>query len=69
MEIAKGKYRHFKGGEYEVLGMARHSETGEDMVVYRALYGDGDVWVRPAAMWNDTVTRDGQTYTRFTPIP
>lgn len=69
MEIKKGKYRHFKGGEYEVLGMARHSETGEDMVIYRALYDEGTVWVRPAAMWNDTVTRDGQTYTRFTPIP
>lgn len=68
MEIKKGKYRHFKGGEYEVLGMARHSETGEDMVIYRALYGEGDVWVRPAAMWNDTVLRDGKTYIRFTEI-
>lgn len=66
--IEKGKYRHFKGGEYEVLCMAHHSESGEDMVVYRALYGEGEVWVRPAAMWNDTVTRDGVSYRRFTKI-
>ncbi len=65
-EIRPGRYRHFKGGEYQVLGMARHSETGEDMVVYRALYGEGGVWVRPAAMWNETVERDGVTFVRFT---
>ena len=65
-EIRPGCYRHFKGGEYQVLGMARHSETGEDMVVYRALYGEGGVWVRPAAMWNETVERDGVTFVRFT---
>lgn len=65
-EIRPGRYRHFKGGEYQVLGMARHSETGEDMVVYRALYGEGGVWVRPAAMWNETVERDGMTFVRFT---
>ena len=63
--IKCGKYRHFKGGEYEVLGVARHSETEEEMVVYRALYGDGGLWVRPAAMWNETVERDGKTYQRF----
>ena len=63
--IKCGKYRHFKGGEYEVLGVARHSETEEEMVVYRALYGDGGLWVRPAAMWNETVDRDGKTYQRF----
>lgn len=56
MEIVPGRYRHFKGGEYEVLFTARHSETQEKMVVYRALYGARDVWVRPAAMWNDTKT-------------
>ena len=56
-EIRPGCYRHFKGGEYRVLGMARHSETGEDMVVYRALYGEGGVWVRPAAMWNRSEER------------
>ena len=64
--IRPGRYRHFKGGEYQVLGMACHSETGEDMVVYRALYGEGGVWVRPAAMWNETVERDGMTFVRFT---
>ena len=63
--ILPGRYRHFKGNEYEVLCVARHSETLEDMVVYRALYGDGDVWVRPASMWNETVERDGQVRPRF----
>ena len=67
-EIAPGRYRHFKGNEYEVLYIARHSETQEPMVVYRALYGEGGVWVRPAQMWNETVERDGQTYIRFTKI-
>lgn len=66
-EIRIGKYRHFKGGEYEVLCLARHSETEETMVVYRALYGEGAVWVRPAAMWNETVTgKDGTPCPRFT---
>lgn len=68
MEILPGKYRHFKGGLYEVIGVAHHSETLEEMVVYRALYGEGGLWVRPAAMWNETVTRDGVTYRRFTPV-
>lgn len=67
-DISVGKYRHFKGNEYEVLGVAAHSETLEPMVVYRALYGDGGLWVRPAAMWNDTVERDGVVYCRFTYI-
>lgn len=65
-EIKIGRYRHFKGNEYEVLYIAKHSETLEPMVVYRALYGDGGVWVRPASMWNETVTRDGKTFRRFT---
>lgn len=64
-EIEIGKYRHFKGNEYEVLHIARHSETQEEMVVYRALYGERGVWVRPAAMWQETVERDGETFTRF----
>lgn len=68
MEIKLGKYRHFKGNEYEVIGIARHSETLEEMVVYRALYGDGGIWVRPAEMWNEAVERDGKTYQRFTYI-
>jgi hypothetical protein len=67
-EIKLGKYRHFKGNEYEVIAIAKHSETTEDYVVYRALYGDGGIWVRPASMWNETVERDGKTYKRFTYI-
>ena len=65
MEIKIGKYRHFKGNEYEVIAIAKHSETLEEMVVYRALYGDGGYWVRPASMWNETVTREGKTFKRF----
>ena len=65
-EIRIGKYRHFKGNEYEVIGIAKHSETLEEMVVYRALYGDGGIWVRPVNMWNETVERDGKTFRRFT---
>ncbi len=64
-EIKKGKYRHFKGNEYEVVGIAKHSETLEDYVVYRALYGEGGLWVRPKSMWNETVERDGKTFRRF----
>jgi len=64
-EIRPGRYRHFKGNEYEVLFTARHSETLEPMVVYRALYGERGVWVRPAAMWNETVEREGKTLRRF----
>ena len=67
-EIRPGRYRHFKGKEYEVLFTARHSETEELMVVYRQLYGEHGLWVRPAAMWNETVERDGKTFTRFTYI-
>ena len=67
-EIKIGRYRHFKGNEYEVLHLARHSETEEQMVVYRALYGDFSVWVRPASMWNETVERNGQSFCRFTYI-
>ena len=64
-EIKIGRYLHFKGNEYEVLHLARHSETEEEMVVYRALYGDFSVWVRPASMWNETVERDGKSFKRF----
>ena len=66
--IQPGRYRHFKGKEYEVLGVARHSETEEELVVYRALYGDFGLWVRPVSMWNETVERDGKTFRRFTYI-
>ena len=67
-EIKLGKYRHFKGKEYEVLGIAKHSETLEELVVYKALYDDGGIWVRPVSMWNERVERDGKTYARFTYI-
>lgn len=69
METIKlGRYRHFKGKEYEVLGLAKHSETLEKMVVYRALYGNRDIWVRPLSMWEETVERNGGTVQRFTYI-
>ena len=64
-EIKPGRYRHFKGNEYEVIGLARHSETQEEMVVYRALYGERGIWVRPASMWNETVERGGERFQRF----
>ena len=67
-EIKVGKYRHFKGNKYEVIAIAKHSETTEDYVVYKALYGDGGMWVRPASMWNEIIERDGVTYKRFTYI-
>lgn len=63
--IKPGRYRHFKGNEYEVIGTARHSETLEEMVVYRALYDNGGLWVRPAAMWSEIVDRDGYRGPRF----
>ena len=65
-EIRPGLYRHFKGGEYRVLYMARHSETEEWMVVYQALYGDRGIWVRPASMWNEEIERGGVKQKRFT---
>lgn len=68
MDVKPGRYRHFKGKEYEVLGVASHSETLEPMVVYRALCGEGGLWVRPAAMWTEQVDRDGYSGPRFTYI-
>lgn len=67
-EIKLGRYRHFKGNEYEVLYIGKDSETMENVVIYRALYGQNEVWVRPARMWNETVERDGKIYKRFTLI-
>lgn len=66
--LRPGRYRHFKGREYELLFVATHSETREPMVVYRALYGERGVWVRPAAMWDEVIERGGQTVRRFTYI-
>ena len=66
--IQPGRYRHFKGKEYQVIGTARHSETLEEMVVYRALYGEGGLWVRSAAMWSELVERDGYRGPRVTPV-
>ncbi|SFB66417.1 DUF1653 domain-containing protein [Ruminococcus albus] len=63
--IPKGRYRHYKGNEYEVLEIAKHSETLEPMVVYRALYGEHGVWVCPAEMWNETVEKDDRMFKRF----
>lgn len=64
-ELPMGKYRHYKGGEYEVLDIARHSETEELMVVYRPLYGDRDLWVRPLDMFRESVEIDGISLPRF----
>lgn len=64
-EVKKGVYQHFKGARYEVLDVARHSENGEAFVVYRALYGDRGLWVRPLAMFTEVIERDGQRVARF----
>lgn len=64
-EIKLGKYKHFKGNEYEVIGIAKHSETLEEFVVYKALYGEGGLWIRPASMFLETIERDGKTMPRF----
>ena len=68
MNIQPGIYRHFKGNEYEVIGIAKNSENLEDTVVYRALYGDKGLWVRPLSMFEETIERDGQVFKRFTYI-
>lgn len=65
MELKKGRYRHFKGMEYELIGVATHSETLEPMVIYRALYGEGGLWVRPASMWTQHVDRGSYHGPRF----
>ena len=64
-EIRLGKYRHFKGNEYEVVAVGKHSETLEDYVIYRALYGEGGFWVRPLSMFLENVEREGKTIPRF----
>ena len=65
MELKPGRYRHFKGNEYRLLYVAKHSETMEPMVVYQALYGEMGIWVRPAAMWNEWVDRADYHGPRF----
>lgn len=64
-EIRPGRYRHYKGNEYQVIGTARHSETEEWLVVYRKLYGDRSLWVRPLGMFVENVQVDGRTVPRF----
>ncbi len=64
-EPVPGRYRHYKGNEYEVLGVARHGETDERLVVYRPLYGDFSLWVRPLAMFVEAVTVNGEPVPRF----
>ncbi|MCZ8129955.1 MAG: DUF1653 domain-containing protein [Steroidobacteraceae bacterium] len=65
VDVPPGRYRHYKGRDYEVLGVARHSETGESLVVYRPLYGERGLWVRPAAMFVESVVVDGGSSPRF----
>jgi hypothetical protein len=66
--IKRGRYRHFKGSEYEVIDFAFDSETQQELVIYRALYGEGYLWVRSLAMFSESVERDGQHFLRFTSI-
>ena len=63
--VHPGRYRHYKGNEYEVIGIARHSENEEEMVVYRKLYGDHSLWVRPLSMFQENVLLDGRQMPRF----
>ena len=63
--MKKRIYEHYKGNKYELLHIAKHSETLEDMVVYKALYGEGQIWVRPLSMWNEQVEFDGKAVPRF----
>ena len=66
--VLPGVYRHHKGQQYEVVGVARHSETEEEFVVYRALYGDRGLWIRPIAMFTESVDKDGVSVPRFARI-
>ena len=66
MALCPGIYRHFKGNDYHLIAVATHSETGEDYVVYRALYGERGLWVRPMAMFTELIEREGQSIPRFT---
>ena len=64
-EVTPGRYRHYKGNEYTVIGTARHSETLEEQIVYRQEYGERGLWVRPAAMFQEHVEVNGQSVPRF----
>ena len=68
MDLPSGKYRHFKGGLYEIVCIAKNSETLEDTVIYRSLTEPDKIWARPLSMWDETVERDGVSYKRFTKI-
>jgi len=68
MELKKGKYKHFKGNVYELLFIAKHSETMEDMVIYRSINDESKIWERPISMWGETVEYQGKTVARFTYI-
>ena len=67
--LPPGIYRHYKGNDYEVLFVAKHTETGEELVVYRALYGEFGIWIRPLSMFIETVSVDGVQVQRFAPLP
>ena len=69
MSTAPGLYRHYKGGLYRLIGIARHSETLEEMVVYQALYGERGLWARPRAMWEEQITVNGASQPRFARLP
>ena len=64
--IKKGKYRHFKGNEYEVIDIAEHTESGEILVIYKGIYESGKVWARPITMWDEEVVYEGKRVKRFT---
>ncbi|MEW6996956.1 DUF1653 domain-containing protein [Colwelliaceae bacterium BS250] len=68
MTITAGKYQHFKGNFYQVLNVAKHSETEEDFVVYQPLYGEGKIWIRPLSMFDELIERDGKTFKRFAKV-
>ncbi|MCJ8272693.1 MAG: DUF1653 domain-containing protein [Psychrosphaera sp.] len=67
MAVEQGLYKHFKGQFYQVIAVAKHSETQEQHVVYQPMYGERGIWIRPLTMFDETITREGQTFKRFAP--